>query len=525
MNCLIYIRVSSDEQVKNYSLATQKEICEKYATDKGYKVIKVFSEEGESAKTADRPKLIELLDYCRKNKKKIHLVLVYRFDRVARSTFDHLAIKTKLAKYGIKLESASEPIDDSPTGRFLETLLASMAQLDNEVRAEKTRNGVYKRFKMGLSHGVPLGYLNGVKDGKSVPIKDPETFDLVKKAWALMSTGTKSLTEMAKVMNDWGLQITYHKQKKPITKQFLSKMFNNKYYCGWLVSKVYKEEVKGVHPPMITEEMFYKVQAILTGNNRIPLWVKRNRVSLFFPLRGILKCSKCGKNLVSGNVQGKYKKYAKYWCKNSCIHSINSHEVEDLLKERLSNIQPNQDLVALYTLMLQTTYKKTKKELLKRKENSEKMIKEQKELLKVLTRGNMTGKYSDEIYEEEKATIEDKILAYQITANDDLYNNYDIERTVNFIKALFIDLAKAYEVSEYGQKRILISSIYPSGLVFDGKELLNSKISPAFRSIKDFADDGVAVSALEFTQFELFLASFQQLLQAYPKFNQQFSYA
>lgn len=497
MNCIIYIRVSSDEQINNYSLDTQKEICEKYAKEKGLNVAKIFREEGESAKTADRPKLLELLDFCRKNKNKIHSVLVYRFDRVARATLDHLAIKSKLAEYGVKLESASEPIDDSPTGRFLETLLASVAQLDNEVRAEKTRNGLYKRFKMGLSHGVPLGYLNGVKDDKSVPIKDPETFDLVKKAWGLMSTGTKSLGEMADIMNDWGLKITYHNQKKPITKQYLSKMFNNKFYCGWVVSKVYKEEVRGIHEQMITEEMFYKIQAILGRNNRIPSHIRRNVVNPFFPLKGILKCSKCAKNLIAGNVRGKTKKYPKYWCRNGCIRSINNYDLDDLIKAKLVSIQPSQELVDLYSFMLMAKYNEIKTKLMNRKNEAEGLIKKQKELLKILTRGNMTGKYSDEIYEEEKQTIEDKILTYQISANDDLCNNYDIERTVNFIKALFINLVKAYEVSEYGQKRILLNSIYPSGLVFDGTELLNTEISPAFRSIQSVSEDGVVVSALE----------------------------
>src|SRR5689334_16108572 len=133
MNCIVYVRVSTEDQVKNFSLDTQKEICEKQAERLGYKVIKTFREEGESAKTADRPELIKLLDYCRINNKKVNSVLVYRFDRVARNTLDHLAIKAKLAEHGIKLESASEPTDDTPSGRFLETILACVAQLDNEV--------------------------------------------------------------------------------------------------------------------------------------------------------------------------------------------------------------------------------------------------------------------------------------------------------------------------------------------------------------------------------------------------------
>lgn len=495
MNCVIYVRVSTEDQVKNFSLDSQREICEEQAERLGYSVVKIFREEGESAKTADRPELIKLLDYCKKNNKSIGSVLVYRFDRVARNTLDHLAIKSKLAESGIKLESASEPTDDSPSGRFLETILAGVAQLDNEVRAEKAKIGLYKRFQAGLSTKLPLGYINADVDGKRLQAPDPKYYELVKKSWLLMATGTKSLTEMAKEMNDMGLSVYYNKKRKPITKQYASKLFNNKFYAGYLTSKVYKEEVKWTDTPMISEGMFYKVQANLAGNNQCSVWVKRNVVNAYFPLKGILKCPKCGRKLVAGNVKGRSKKYPKYWCPNSCIHSVDSKKIEGMLKKMLSEIQPNQDLVNAFTAYLQEKYDATKNIFIERKKDADKKLLEQKEFLTLLVRGNMEGKYPDDIFKVEKSKIENKMLAYQVVSNDELCNKYDIEITVNFVKALFKDLAKAYEVSEYGQKRVLIGSIYPSGLQFDGVKILNPVISPGFRSIKDFSDNPVVVSA------------------------------
>lgn len=495
MNCLIYVRVSTDDQVKNFSLDTQKEICEKHAERLGYKILNTFREEGESAKTANRPELLKLLDYCRKNNKKVNSVLVYRFDRVARNTYDHLAIKTKLAEYGIKLESASEPTDDTPSGRFLETILACVAQLDNEVRAEKAKIGLYKRFQEGLSTRPPLGYITAEINGRRVPVSDSKFFPQVKRAWMLMATGTKSLTEMSKEMNSMGISVNWGKKRKPITKQYASKLFKNKFYAGYLTSKVYQEEIKGVHEPMISVDTYYKVQAILSGNNRVPMWVKRNVVNPYFPLKGILTCHVCGHRLVAGKVKGRTKHYPKYWCHSNCIPSIDADTIEQQLLKMLTKIQPNQDLVNVFTLYLQENYEARKDMFIKRKLDAEKKLKEQKEMLTLLVRGNMEGKYPDEIFKEEKARIEDKILAFNIMSNDDLCNKYDIERTVNFIQALFQDLPKAYEVSEYGQKRVLIGSIYPSGLVFDGKNILNPHISPGFRAINDISDTHVVVSA------------------------------
>lgn len=499
MNCIIYVRVSTEDQVKNFSLDSQKEICEKHAQRLGYTVSKVFREEGESAKTANRPELIKLLEYCRKNNKNVHSVLVYRFDRVARNTLDHLAIKSKLAESGVKLESASEPTDDTPSGRFLETILACVAQLDNEVRAEKAKIGLYKRFQAGLSTRPPLGYITADVDEKRIQVPDPKYYDLVKKSWMLMATGTKSLTEMAKEMNDMGLSVNYDKKRKPISKQYASKLFNNKFYAGFLTSKIYKEEIKGIHSPMISEELFYRVQAILRGNAQVPTLIKHNVVNLYFPLKGVLKCPTCGRRLVAGNVKGRSRKYPKYWCPNSCIHSVDAEEIEKMLKKMLGNIQPNQNLINAFTEYLQEKYDVRRNLFIQRKKDADKKLNEQKEYLTLLVRGNMEGKYPDEIFKAEKARIEDKILAYQIVSNDELANKYDIDRTVNFIKALFQDLPKAYEVSEYGQKRVLIGSIYPSGLLFDGAKILNPEIGSGFRAIKDFSADPVILSARDRT--------------------------
>lgn len=206
---VIYIRVSSEEQVENYSLGTQEEICKRDAKFKGYEVAEVFREEGRSAKNiVGRPELIHMLEYCRRNKKEVGAVIVYRLDRLSRQTEDFLAIKRKLVEYNIALISANEPTGNSPTEKLLETILASFAQHDNDVRSERTKNGLRARFLAGLvTNHVPYGYINQ----NSYAIKDPETFEIYKKAWELMATGTKSLREMQAIMKDWGHHYQYSK--------------------------------------------------------------------------------------------------------------------------------------------------------------------------------------------------------------------------------------------------------------------------------------------------------------------------
>src|SRR5258708_10874904 len=106
---VIYIRVSSEEQVENYSLGTQEEICRREAKHKGYEIVEVFREEGKSAKTIEgRPELLRMLDYLKKNKKDIDALLVYRLDRLTRQTQDYLTLRKRLFDWNITILSANE---------------------------------------------------------------------------------------------------------------------------------------------------------------------------------------------------------------------------------------------------------------------------------------------------------------------------------------------------------------------------------------------------------------------------------
>jgi hypothetical protein len=105
-----------EEQTENLSLPTQLRACEEYCRREGYEVLERFREEGESAKTADRPQLQGLLKYCRTHKGKVHFVVVFNLTRFAREKYDHFALRSHLKSLGISLRSATEPTRDSQAG-------------------------------------------------------------------------------------------------------------------------------------------------------------------------------------------------------------------------------------------------------------------------------------------------------------------------------------------------------------------------------------------------------------------------
>ena len=115
--------------------------------------MKVFVEQGESAKFADRTKLVELIDFCRQNKGAVQVLVVWKVDRFARNVADHYSVKSTLAKYGVRIVSVTEPIDANPEGKLMETILAGFAQFDNDIRATQRYKVCDARSRKEFSHG------------------------------------------------------------------------------------------------------------------------------------------------------------------------------------------------------------------------------------------------------------------------------------------------------------------------------------------------------------------------------------
>ncbi len=494
---VIYLRVSTEEQVDNFSLGTQEEMCVKGAERRGIEVVKIFKEEGRSAKNIiGRPVLIELLAFCKKNKKTINAVIVYRLDRISRQTQDYLAIRKKLADSGIELISISEPTGNSPTEKLVETILAGFAQLDNDVRSERTKNGMRTRFKSGLMSGKPpLGYI--LNNGYAV--KDPNTWDSVKKAWDLMATGTKSLSEMAAIMNGWGLRKIVGGKEYALRPQTANRIFRSKFYIGILTSDYYPDEARGQHVPMITEQQFYKVQAILDGRNvnKIPL-AKRNSENPEFPLRRVVRCARCGMGLTAAWSKGRHAKYAYYRCSAKCTNSsIKVETLERTIMDLLKQITPKKECLQLFLTFLYKTYYERLSRLQKTKNEADAEIARVQEMRRLLVEKNLSGVYSDEIFKEQNTILEEKMIRAQVVKDDGLIDKYNIDALTAFVKTLLADLGETYKRSTISQVRVLLGSIFPTGLAWNYEGTLNHTISPIYQYILAMDSDAIPFGTRE----------------------------
>ena len=267
VGAVIYVRVSTKEQTENLSLPTQLRACEEYCRRQGYEVLERFHEEGESAKSTDRSQLQNLLTFCRLNKGRVHFVVVFNLTRFARDKYDHFALRSHLQSLGISLRSATEPIDDTSTGKLMEGVLAAFAQFDNDCRSDRTRAGMKAALELGRwVFLAPIGYLNAPRAmGKSL-MPDPERAPLVRRAFEEYATGRFTKQQLLKQARAWGLT---NRRGRPLTSQAIGVLLRNQLYAGIVdVTEYGVRGKRGDFEPLISEDLFYRVQAVLSG--RLP---------------------------------------------------------------------------------------------------------------------------------------------------------------------------------------------------------------------------------------------------------------
>jgi site-specific DNA recombinase len=347
-NAVVYTRVSSDRQLDGMSLGEQQRLCKEYCKRQGFKIAHAFVEEGESAKNADRTKLQELLVYCRNNKDNIDYLVVHKLDRFARSMSDHMALRALLNKLEIKLQSASEPISESTTGVLMENVLASFAQFDNDMRAERCRGGMAARAKEGawISH-APVGYVN-MKDIQKRPtlaLADKSEVKNVKSFFDKFSTGKYRQSDAVALAERCGIR-TY--KGNVMSKTGVIGMLSNVVYAGYVQNKLTDGmRVPGLHikDAIISLDQFNLIQDILAGRKR--KHAPPSRFKAIWPLRRFLLCGNCGHKLTGSSPRGRTGVYAQYHCTKCTIKkcgvrvSIPKDQAHDDFARLLEQIVPS----------------------------------------------------------------------------------------------------------------------------------------------------------------------------------------
>lgn len=475
-NCIIYCRVSSKEQVDGTSLETQEQRCNEYAARMGWDVMHVFRERGESAKTAKRTEFIKAINLCTKKNNSINNFLVYKFDRFARNTEDHIVVRSTLQRSGTVVRSVTEPTDDTPMGRAMENIGAVFAELDNTIRAERSKAGMVARVKEGMwCWPTPLGYHKPITGKNTNIVPDLEVAPLIKIAFKEYSKGTYTYRSLAEVMAKKGLVTRYG---KPPSFQTISKILHNPIYTGIIVA--FGENIKGSFEPIIEEGLYNECQNIING---VKLPVRpRSFNNPVFPLRGFVRCSQCHGSITGSKSTGrKGKRYAYYHHhgteKCDLYHSIPKITFEQMFAEYLDSLTPNEEYLELFKTVVMDIWKSNFKQFndVNRKANNEiaKLEKERQAIFDL----HRSGTYSDEDFKQQKIIIEDRLKIKRSQIQTQWSEEVNMDKAMEYCLQFVKDAAQSWLNADYETKLQLQGSTFPKGIEFDGKNCRTAKTS------------------------------------------------
>ena len=277
-----YCRVSTENQIENYSIDEQKERLEAFCKARGWGKPTMFIDPGFSGGNLERPALRRMLGQVQAGK--FGVVVVYKLDRLSRSQKDTLfLIEDVFNKNNVSFVSVCENFDTStPFGKAMIGILSVFAQLEKDQITERFTMGRIGRAKNGLFHGggnAPTGYdyIDGhliVNEYRAMQVREVfsrflrgESVHAIQRAMSEKYGGWSSHTLVYSVLK-------------------------NSLYIGTV--KFGGQEYKGEHVPIIDAEEFNDVQRLLSKRSDDGSQAQKTPFRAGFLLSGLVVCGNCG---------------------------------------------------------------------------------------------------------------------------------------------------------------------------------------------------------------------------------------
>ena len=343
MKAIIYARYSSDNQ-REESIEGQIRECMEFAERNGITVFGTYIDRALSAKTDNRPEFQRMIKDS--YRKLFDTVLVWKLDRFARNRYDSAYYKNILKKNGVKVISAKENISDGPEGVLLESMLEGWAEYYSVDLSEKIGRGLTENALKGKMNGGGLTFGYRMKDQR-LEI-DETTAPVVVEIFTRYADGER-MTDIAKDLTRRGIRTT---QGNKITLNVVHYLLKNRRYIGEY--KFRDMMIPDAIPPIVSEELFNRVQEIMARNQKAPAMRKAEDDYI---LTTRLFCGKCGTFMVgesgkshTGTVHRYYKcshakrkmgcdkkPVKKDWIEDAVIHYIMKIVMDDELIDHIAD--------------------------------------------------------------------------------------------------------------------------------------------------------------------------------------------
>jgi site-specific DNA recombinase len=507
LKAVLYVRVSSKEQVDNTSLASQEAACRTWCDERELDVDRVFVEAGESAKTDDRTEFQRMFRYLETVHDRISHVVVWKFDRLFRNTEDTAIYRRRLRSLGIKEVSVTQPMSDDSTGELMRDVVGSFDAYDNRNRAARALLSMKETFKAGRwVWSPPVGYTAGSKPLQCLQI-DPTRGPMILKMFEMIATGQATKANALAHLTRLGLTTV---RGKPLNQQTAARVLTNGLYCGRMFAKKWNLTVKGDYVPLVSEDLFDRVQDVLRGR-AVPTPHKTQNED--FPMKGTLRCNVCnalvtgskpvgklGLRFPKGSEERDRHRYKFYSCYKAAGHfSQRAEVVEAALETLLVKMEPNAERLAAVVAIFRAVWTERTAtaniEVTAMQTQLKKLEVKEARYLDSLGEGTITNAAFKRVTDPLLREMED----LRLTLASQKFDVIDVDEAVGYLQSMFWNLLTMWESNDLEHKSSLLKLLFPDGLVFDSGVLEPRSTSSFFTSLGDEkVDENLLVSPMGF---------------------------
>lgn len=436
-----YARFSSNNQ-RDESIAAQLRAIREYCEERGITLVDIYTDEAQSAKTDNRDNFQVMMKKVMKGYYDIDAVIVHKFNRFARNKYDSALYKKRLREINIKVISVTQPIDDSPEGRILESMIEAMDEFYSENLALEVQKGMRENALAGKTTGG--GRVLGLSVDENGYYHPNEQAPIVKRIFTEFVSGVPK-TKICERLNSEGCRNQYGRKFNTRT---LDGILQNEKYVGTYVYNITQTEtirIEGaIQNPIIDESLWLKAQEKKKENNK-PRYRAKAR---FYFMSGKIRCGVCGstycgsgskKSGRGNNVNAYYRCSGKTKYKNGCTNgSLNKDYYENLISDKLIETILTDDFVKKISKDVFMKLEKEKKEPVIPTEKLKRQLADIKSKQSKLMDLYIDATIDKEMLDEKSQSLKEEknLIEKQIAKNEILAENHsvDIEQIEKYIK-------------------------------------------------------------------------------------------
>jgi len=309
----IYCRKSSENDDKQcLSLPAQLEWATRTCARLGL-LSPVLFQEARSAKTPGRPEFVRMMTLVKEGA--IDTIVTWKADRLARNAADAGAVIFALESKHLREIVTDDGTyrDDADSELMLGVLLGFSAKYSKDL-SKNIRRGLEEKWRRGeWSSHAPVGYKNLRENADhSTIVVDPVLSRRVQELFRLAATGNYSINALAKIAETkWRVNLSAYRKdarKRGISPSAIHRILRNEFYYGAM--RVKGQLYAGSHPPLVSKELFDRVQAGLTKRRTVAEQPHKHS----FAFSGLIRCGACGRQLVGYKKLKNDREYLYYAC-------------------------------------------------------------------------------------------------------------------------------------------------------------------------------------------------------------------